>query len=96
MLIEIETKPSGHQNNWLELGKFEMDKFGDKVWKPCQNPRYPNKSQKLECKREWSGRRGGASEKIFWKIIVPDDYKLFIVQRWGDGEIKVLYSPEGE
>lgn len=95
-IIEIETKPSGHNSNWLELGNFETDNFGDKKWTPCKNPRYPNQSSKLECKREWSGRRGGASEKIGWKIIVPDGYKLTIVQRWGDGEIKVLYSPEAQ
>jgi hypothetical protein len=94
MIIETQTKPNGANNNWLEIGKFEVDKFGDKIWRPNPKPRYPNQSQKLECKREWSGNRGGASEKISWKIIVPDDYKLFIVQRWGDGDIKILYSPE--
>ena len=95
-IIEAQTKPTGHNKNWLELGKFENDKFGDKTWKPNQNPRYPNQSQKLECKREWSGSRGGASEKISWKIIIPDGYGLTIVQRWGDGEIKVLFSPEAQ
>lgn len=92
-MLSIETKPNGSGNSWLELGKFKTDKFGGEVWKPNQNPRYPHQSKRLEVKRIWSGNRGGATEKIWWNIIVPDDYKLFIVKRWGDGTIKILFTP---
>ena len=94
LIISIETKPNGASNNWLELGRFEKDNFGDEVWKPNPNPRYPNHDKRLEIKRSWSGNRGGASEKIQWAIIIPVNYPLTLVQRWGDGDKKILYAPQ--
>ena len=94
LIVSIETKPNGSGNNWLELGKFEVDNFGDKVWKPNQNPRYPNQAKELEVKRTWSGNRGGATERIQWAIIVPVGYSLTLVKRWGDGDKEILYTPQ--
>lgn len=94
LIVSIETKPNGSGNNWLELGKFEVDNFGDKVWKPSKNPRYPNQAKELQVKRSWSGNRGGATEKIQWSIVIPLNYSLTLVKRWGDGHKEILYTPQ--
>ena len=63
--IEIETKPNGYQSSWLIIGPVENGKVIKKG--------YPHQSKQLTVQREFSGRN--ASQRIFWRIAVPDGYK---------------------
>ncbi len=90
-MITISTKPNGSGSNWLEVGIFVEDDFGDQVWTPTQ-ARYPHRDQELKVKREFEGR--GAAQRIYWKIIVPDGYKNLIVQRWSNGDVEAIFTPE--
>lgn len=89
-MIEATTKPTGSGSDWLEVGAFEVDEFGDKIWKPTAE-RYPNKDTRLKVKRDYDGR--GASQRIYWKIIVPDGYDKMIVCKSGNGVDSILYDP---
>lgn len=93
-MLQETTKPNGSGSHWLEIGDFKVDDFGDKIWIPGK-PRYPNEDPRLKVKREFDGKSGRASQRIHWKIIVPDDYDKKIVRRWADGNVTVLW-PEGE
>jgi hypothetical protein len=79
--IYVETKPEGAGNNWIEVGKFVKDAFGDTVFKaaPCK---YPHKDSRLTVQRKYEGR--GANTKIRWIIDVPENYDLVIYRRSGD------------
>lgn len=89
-MIEATTKPTGSGSDWLEVGNFEVDEFGDKVWKPTTE-RYPNKDTRLKVKRDYDGR--GASQRIYWKIIVPSGYDKTIVYKSSKGVDSILYAP---
>jgi hypothetical protein len=93
MLITATTKPNGSGRNWLEVGDFSEDEFGDRIWTPTE-ARYPHKDPDLKVKRDFEGRSGRASQRIYWKIIVPESYPHRIVQRWGDGNIRQIYPKE--
>jgi hypothetical protein len=93
MLITITTKPNGSGSNWLEVGAFLKDEFGDLIWTPTE-ARYPHRDPDLKVKRDFEGRPGRASQRIHWKIIIPDSYPRHIVQRWSDSDVKQIYPKE--
>lgn len=87
-MLTATTKPNGSGRNWLELGQYITDEFDDSEWRPSAE-RYPHRDSRLKVKRGYDGK--GASQKIHWKIIVPDGYPLTIVQKWADGDMVVLH-----
>jgi len=79
--ILTDTKPNGAGRNWLEVGAFVIDDFGDRVWQPSGD-RYPQKDPRLTVTRKYDGR--GARQRIRWRIEIPENYPLTIVCRSGD------------
>jgi len=69
--IEETTKPSGSGSHWIEVGHFEIDDFGDKIWKPNEY-RYPQKDPRLNVKRKYEGK--GKMQNIHWIIQIPPEY----------------------
>jgi hypothetical protein len=84
-MLEATTKPNGSGRNWLEIGQFITDEFGDEVWQHDE-ARYPQHDPALTVKRDYDGR--GNSQQIHWKIIVPEGYTKTIVKRWADGSVE--------
>jgi len=90
--ITTTTKPTGSFRNWLEVGHYEIDDFGDAIWRPSPD-RYPHKDSRLTVQRKYDGR--GKAQEIRWIIDVPANYPLSILCKSGDNRCDdvVLWQP---
>ena len=93
--VRVTTKPDGFSRSWLEVGNFQTDAFGEKMW---HKDRSLIQDRRLMVHREYAGRAGG--EVINWLIQVPEGYSLTIAKitfdRINPMQVEVHVSPEQE
>jgi hypothetical protein len=94
--IRTETKDNGSWSQYLEVGTYEQDRFGDQVWKRAG---YAKKFSGLTVHTKTDGR--GAAAHTRYIIEVPDGFAYVIRRTTNPGggdrsrKYEVLYEPMG-
>ena len=95
MEIRTETKEAGSWSQYVEIGTYESDAFGDQRFR---RKGYAQHTPDLKVQRKWEGT--GTARYCRWIIGIPEGYPYTIRRVTNPGgqerhrKYDVLYSPQ--